>query len=454
MKKWFIIFICSFSFSQENITLQKAIEYTLKNSHEIAIAKNDNQIINNNTSLGAAGMLPNISVSSGYDGSIANSAFEFNPILSQSFSDSNCQCPENKPSEIVESENPVQEANNALSSRFSSSLSFSYTLSNVFSGIYTLKKFKYLDESSKENVRYQIENKIIDVVVKYYEYLNLKKINSVLQETYNISQDRYNRLLERYEFGSISNLELLNAEADLNTDLINLNNSSLNLKISKNNLHVLMGISDTISLVIEDQIVFNNNINLEDLKIKTALNNSSILMAQLNYNIARQDLKISRSNLSPKIDLITSFSFSDIGSQTGFISKQNDQSFFAGVNIQVPIFSGNLRRTSIKNSKINLNSKQHQLEVIQDNIYVSLLNTYESYMDGLNNLDIQEKSLNTFESNFKKSEELYLLGQLSSVDFRESQVNLMNFKMIYSSNLFNTKIQEFILYQLSGLLNY
>ena len=35
-----------------------------------------------------------------------------------------------------------------------------------------------------------------------------------LQETYQISKDRYNRLLERYDFGSISNLELLNAEAD------------------------------------------------------------------------------------------------------------------------------------------------------------------------------------------------------------------------------------------------
>ena len=61
---------------------------------------------------------------------------------------------------------------------------------------------------------------------------------------------------------------------------------------------------------------------------------------------------------------------------------------------------------------------------------------------------------NTFEINFEKTKELYLIGQLSSVDFRESQVNLMNFKLLYSANLYNTKIQEFILYQISGLLNY
>ena len=434
MIKWIIIFICSYSFSQEIITLDKAISYTLENSHEIAIAKNNDKIIDNNTSLGAAGLLPNLIISSGYNASLSNTNLEFNPF--------------------VDFGTEEIDVSQALSSSLSSSVGFNYTLFNGFNGIYTLKKFDYLDKSSKENLRFQIENKIIDVVVKYYEFLNIKQTNNVLQETYQISKDRYNRLLERYDFGSISNLELLNAEADLNTDLINLNNSSLNLKICKNNLHFLMGISDTINTIIQDKIIFNDNINLDDLKIKSALNNSTILMAQLSHKIAEQDLKISKSSIAPKVDLITSYSFNQVGSETSFISKQSDQSFFGGINIQIPIFTGNIRRSTIKNSKINLDSKRHELESIQDNIYITLVNTYESYIEGLNNLELQERSLNTFEINFEKSKDLYLIGQLSSVDFRESQVNLMNFKLLYSTNLYNTKIQEFILYQLSGLLNY
>ena len=434
MIKWIIIFICSYSFSQEIITLDKAISYTLENSHEIAIAKNNDKIIDNNTSLGAAGLLPNLIISSGYNASLSNTNLEFNPF--------------------VDFGTEEIDVSQALSSSLSSSVGFNYTLFNGFNGIYTLKKFDYLDKSSKENLRFQIENKIIDVVVKYYEFLNIKQTNNVLEETYQISKDRYNRLLERYDFGSISNLELLNAEADLNTDLINLNNSSLNLKICKNNLHFLMGFSDTINTIIEDKIIFNDNINLDDLKIKSALNNSTILMAQLSHKIAEQDLKISKSSIAPKVDLITSYSFNQVGSETSFISKQSDQSFFGGINIQIPIFTGNIRRSTIKNSKINLDSKRHELESIQDNIYITLVNTYESYIEGLNNLELQERSLNTFEINFEKSKDLYLIGQLSSVDFRESQVNLMNFKLLYSANLYNTKIQEFILYQLSGLLNY
>ena len=165
-------------------------------------------------------------------------------------------------------------------------------------------------------------------------------------------------------------------------------------------------------------------------------------MAQLSHKIAEQDLKISKSSIAPKVDLVTSYSFNQVGSETSFISKQSDQSFFGGINIQIPIFTGNIRRSAIKNSKINLDSKRHELESIQDNIYITLVNTYESYIEGLNNLELQEKSLNTFELNFEKSKDLYLIGQLSSVDFRESQVNLMNFKLLYSANLYNTKTKN------------
>ena len=51
------------------------------------------------------------------------------------------------------------------------------------------------------------------------------------------------------------------------------------------------------------------------------------------------------------------FSFNQTGSETSFISKQSAQSFFGGINVQIPIFSGNLIRSSIKNAKINLDSK-------------------------------------------------------------------------------------------------
>ena len=431
----YLIFLISFyTFSQEIITLEKAIQYAVDNSSDIKIAKNEIKINDNNTTLGTAGLLPNIVISSGYNSSVSNSEFEFNSFL-----------------DFGSGSMDQIEANNATSSAVSSSVAFNYTLFNGFSGLYTLKKFDYLDKISKQNLQFQIENKIIEVVIKYYEYLNKKNLYNVLKETFDISSDRYNRVYEKSKYGSASNLDLLNAQIDLNTDLINLNSTKSDFISTKNDLLYLLGISDT-TLVFDENIIFNDSLIFDELNRKQKVRNSSILMAELNYNIAKQDLKISKSKVSPKIDFSTSFSFNKSGSETSFISKQTDRGVFGIISIQFPIFNGDIIRKNIKNSRINLESKKIQLEDIKSKIELSLVNTYNLYENGLKNLEIQKENLEIFELNFQKSKDLYLLGQLNSVQFRESQLNLLNFKINYTANLFNTKIQEYLLYQFSGML--
>ena len=94
-------------------------------------------------------------------------------------------------------------------------------------------------------------------------------------------------------------------------------------------------------------------------------------------------VKISKSSIAPKIDLITSLAFNKIGSETSFISKQSDQSFFGGINIQIPIFSGNLRRSSIKNAKINLENQELQKNEISLTIERDFNNAWDDYQNKL-----------------------------------------------------------------------
>lgn len=434
MIKYILILTSIFSFSQEIITLEKAIEYSLENSNDIKIAKNELKINDNNTSLGSAGLLPSIVINSGYNQSVSNSEFEFNSFLD--FGGGSMD-------EI--------EANNASSASFSSSIGMSYTLFNGFSGIYNLKKFDYLDDLSKNNLQLQIENKIMEVVMKYYEFINKKNLFNLLEETHNISASRYERILEKSKYGLTSSLELLNAEIDLNTDLVNLSNSRIDYENSRSELFFLMGKTDS-TFIYDQTILFNDSLEIENLFEKLKQKNSSILIAQSNFDIARQDLKISKSKVSPKIDFSTSFSFNKSGSETSFISKQTDRGLFGVISLQFPIFNGDLIRKNIKNSKINLESKKYQLEEIIDRLELSLINTFNLYKQGLKNLQIQKNNLEIFELNFQKSKELYKLGQLNSLQFREAQLNLLNFKINYSANLFNTKIQEYLLYQYSGML--
>ena len=69
-------------------------------------------------------------------------------------------------------------------------------------------------------------------------------------------------------------------------------------------------------------------------------------------------------------------------------------------------------------------------------------------------LEVQQKNLQTNLDNFNRSRERYELGQISSVDFRVAQLNLLNAVLDRSQAKYNAKLAELLLLQVSGeLLN-
>ncbi len=436
MKKYIIIIFCftSLACAQNTITLEQAIQYGLTNSKDLAIAKNDLQIIKNTNHVGAAGLLPMINISSGYNGSVNDTELEFNSFLDFG---------SDMGSEI--------EASEARSSNLNSSIGLTYRLFSGFNGIYTLNKFKNQNSIADNNIRYQVENKILEIIQQYYDLLNQQNIHSTFKTSYNISFDRYQQALEKHNYGAISKLDLLNAEVDLNQNKINLEEAMINLHSSRQRMSLLLGVPDsTISL--KHQFNFNYNLKLDNLIKLTKSNNTSIIISELNYKVSEYELKIAKSSFSPNIDFFSSYSYSNVQSETSFISKQNNYGLIAGLNVEIPIFSANMRRKAFKSAKINLESKELSRKQIQETIITALTTAYYNYSESLDNLDLLKKNLKTIEKTAQISRDLYDSGQLSNLEYRESQMLLDQAEINYSAKLSATKIQEYIIYQLSGQL--
>ena len=453
MRKYLILLtlITFYSSSQESLSLEQAIEYGISNSHDIAIVKNDANIIKNNNHLGATGMLPNITISSGYNFSgIVVDSLRPNPLFFPSSSKDNNQASEDFGSEDYNQY--IGKFTFPSSQNFSSSINLNYRLFNGFSGIYTLSKFNNQNSIADESIRSQIESKIMDVISQYYDLLNNQNIYETFKTRYNISLDRYNQTLEKHELGSVSTRELLNIEVLLNEDQIKMDEAAMQLKSSKLNLALSMGVSEK-EFFIEYEFSFNTSLKIKELLEKAKRNNSSIIMAELNYRVAQDELKISKSNYLPKVDFVSSYSYNIFSETLSQFSEIRSGNLSGGFNISIPIFSANIRNKTLQNAKINLDSKSHYLEDINSAIKTALLNAYYAYIDGLSNLELMEKNLDTAEKNYKISKELYEMGQLSNIEYREAQLQLDQIQINYSIKLSNTKIQEYIIYQLSGQLN-
>jgi len=128
----------------------------------------------------------------------------------------------------------------------------------------------------------------------------------------------------------------------------------------------------------------------------------------------------------------------------------NSSGFNAGINLSWNLFDGGLTKTRVANAKITLENqeilKQQQLETVQN----ELRNVYESYKNSLFILEAQKQNVVTNQNNFERSEERYKLGQITSIEFRQAQINLLNSQTALNNAKYDAKLLELELLQLSG----
>ena len=98
--------------------------------------------------------------------------------------------------------------------------------------------------------------------------------------------------------------------------------------------------------------------------------------------------------------------------------------------------------------------KTRQKDQIITGIERDFNNSWDDYQNRLRIYRVQEENIKTSQNNFDRTQEKFKLGQVSSIEFRQAQVNLVTAEVSRNQAKFEAKLAELIVLQLSGeLLN-
>ena len=122
-----------------------------------------------------------------------------------------------------------------------------------------------------------------------------------------------------------------------------------------------------------------------------------------------------------------------------------------GANLSWNLFDGRAI-TRIKNSKITLENQKILTEQTQLTFERDLSNALQMYKNALKIYAIQENQVETATYNFERSEAQYKLGSITSIEFRQAQVNLRNAQNQSTLTKYEAKLAELNVLQLSGQL--
>ena len=419
--------------AQDILTKKEALQIALENNYGVKIANNNVEIAKNNSSIYNTRHLPTISTNAGANYSNTNQEIEFQ-------------------------EGEVNKTDGVITDAYNASVNVNYTLFDGLNRKYNYKQLKETYNLSELQAREAIENMYLQLFSVYFQIARLSENTNNLQEALEVSKARLERAQYQYEYGQSTKLELLNAEVDVNNDSINVINAIQQYSNSKRNLNIILGIQKDINYSVETEVDFISLMSFNDLLAKAKENNVLLQQNEKNIAISEFNIKANKSGYLPIAGLSSSYGWSKSINENPanqFQALSNSSlGLNAGISLSWNLFDGGSTKTRVANAKIALENqeilKEQQLETIEN----TLRNAYESYQNALFVLQAQEQNVVTNQNNFDRTQERYKLGQVTSIEFRQAQINLLNTKTAFNNAKYDSKLLELELLQLSGdLLN-
>ncbi|MEZ2415789.1 TolC family protein [Muriicola sp. E247] len=423
---------------QQVLFKDDAVSKALYNNFGIKVAKNQVEIAENNKSILNTGYLPTLTGSAGATYNRDDATIEF-------------------PGQFLESGEPRPdvELNQAEAQRYDSSLSLNFTLFDGMGRFYNYKSLKEQYQLTELQARETIENTVLQLLSIYFEVARLSENVNVFKKALEISKDRITRAEYAFEYGQNTKLDILNAQVDVTNDSINLLNAKQQLSNTKRDLNVVLNQNLNESFEVDTVVAFIPRLQLDDFIAQARENNVALLQTKKNLLINEYDIKISRSGYLPTIGLNGSYGWNlNQSAASAFFPGTNNETYNLnlGARLTWNLFDGGSTNVRVKNAKIayenqELLKKQIELEVDRD-----ILNALDIYENRLSIYAIQEQNVITNENNFERSREQFQLGRITSIEFRQAQINLLNAQTNKNLAKYDAKLAEIQLLQLTGQL--
>ncbi|MFL2578757.1 MAG: TolC family protein [Parvicellaceae bacterium] len=388
-------------FSQDSLSLSKAIEIGLEKNYDIRLTLKNveiNKIFNN---WGEAGRLPQVNINAGQNNSISdqrNNPISFAPYL-------------------------------FLSNDVSGGLAMNWTIFNGFAVRANKTKLEQLELQSENTATLAIENTIHGIILAYYQAKMQKEQLTLLNNVMTLSKEKFKQQQVKSDLGIGVKFDLLQFEGNLYTDSSNKILQNLAQRNAVRNLNLIMGEDVDKEWDLTSEIKPDLNIkDLSTLKKEMLSNNTNIKNQYINIALTQQDISLAKSQFFP----VVSFN-SGLNSSVGVLNTNdvnlpisNAQSknlnYYGNFTLNFKLYDGGKVRRGIKALELQNEVDQLRTSQMTDQLNFELTNVYELYLTRLQIFELTKKAFFVSKDNMDIAKLKEESGLINSFNFRDIQM--------------------------------
>jgi len=394
--------------AQETLTLEKAISIGMENNFSIKINEKNIEIAETNDNWVNTGKTPTIDLNGGFNNNLTN---------------------DNNPASFLQG--------TFYTGNINANLTGNWVIYNGGRFRINKQQLELAVSQQRLNKAAGIRDLLRDIYQQYYTVIFQQEQLEVLNQVFTLSKDRLRYENIKKEYGQSNSYNLTQFEASVLSDSVSIIQQLQNIDVAKRNLYQTLDITGFENYQFEDALeVRPNPINEEALRTILDEENYTLKSLDMLANLSRLNTEFAKVSRKPTVSVNGSVGYARNGFKffaddpnTGDRFKFLQSNRFTGsanLVLNYNLYDGGQQKNDINAAQ--LQEEVDQLSILETK--ANLANQLDILMDNYQNqiqlLEMTDSQISVARQNIQLTEERFKAGQLTSLDFRNVQIQYLN----------------------------
>ncbi|MDH3649568.1 MAG: TolC family protein [Saprospiraceae bacterium] len=411
--------------SAPRLTLEDALRIGVENNLNLQISSVQEEIATNNNTLGNAGYLPILSTSGNFSLASNNTKQEFFNGDSRSASD-------------------------AGSRSAGANVGLDWTIFEGFRREAARDRLGLLVSRSKESTRAQAHELASSIELGYYELVRLQQQISLTEQSIQLNIDLSQLANQKLEIGVGTELDVLQAISQVNTDSSLLLAQLGILDKSMVSFNRLLGRSTDIPFSVDTILELEalpGQVELIELAVNS---HPDLKLLQMDERITELQIKEAKSALYPTLEVNADYNYNWSRADVGFLLSNRSFGPVIGLRATYDVFSGRNLRKDIENVELLQRTFQLGQQDLEEALSAQIAAVYTEYRSLVDLQSLEQRNIETAERNTYLAQELYRLGETTNFEVREAILQEVALRDRLIETEYRMKLAQIELRRLSG----
>ncbi len=314
---------------------------------------------------------------------------------------------------------------------------------------YGIESAKYLEQAIRLDADYDKQEIILNTIAAY---INLYKANvaaKLVEENLEQSRKRDTDFISLEKNGLLARNDLLKSQLQTSNFELALVDAQNSIQLAIVNMDLMLGLPETTMIILDSGSITKpaDIKTIEEYEQLAAQNRNDVQALENRKKASDAAIRVAKGDYYPSVGLTGGYIAADV---PDFLTITN--AVTVGVGVKYNISSLWKTKSKVQQAEARVQQVQINEEILNDNIHLSINQSYQNYLSGLKKIEVNNKAVEQANENYRISKNKYDNNLLLLTDLLDANVAQLRAKLDLTVSKADAVLAYYTLQESAGIL--